>query len=204
MRKTLVLLLISALFLSMAIAQQKEKITLSLYGGPSSIVKPAFFSDYWKTGFNIGSSFDYELSRLLTVGVSFGYNNFTFNEDRFLEDFGVFRGFAIVGPSIRIYTISGILRVTVIKIEESLSPYVFGGLGFFRLSHGDNTRPNDISNARISFDQQSAACVLSGAGVEVPVDEISGLFFEGNYTIGFTKSENTSYLTGKIGVFLML
>lgn len=205
MYRITVTLLVIGLFAATAVGQEEKKATLSLSGGLSFPSQPRVFSDYWKMGFNFGAGLGYALSPFLSLSGSFDYNNFAFNEEGFLKDYGISGyGITVSGASATIISVLGNLKVSLTPAMESVSPYFLGGIGFFSVSTSDVTVSAGGSSATAKGDSESAFSVLFGAGLDIPAGEATKVFLQVAYGIGFTKVDNTNYLPLKAGVTLKL
>jgi hypothetical protein len=203
MNRTKIALLALGLLASTAFGQEEKRATLSLSGGVSFPSQPSVFSDYWKMGFNFGASLGYALSPFLTIGGSFDYNNFAFDEEGFLKNLGASGyGITVSGASASIISVMGNLKVSL--TPASVSPYFFGGLGFSRISLSDATISGGGESATVKFGSNSVFSVLFGAGLDIPAGKATKVFLQGAYGIGFKENGNTNYLPVKFGVALKL
>lgn len=174
-----------------------------LNSGVSIPAAPDAFSDYRKMGLNLGGGMGYPLTSNLTLQGYVDYNNFTFDEERFLADRGRLgeRGVSIDGGAATILTISGNLKVSVPSSTARIAPFFTGGVSFFKRSISDVS----ISGTRfkVEFDDIDSATAFSigfGAGLDVNLSDHVALFIEGKYAIGFTEDESTQYVPVKLGL----
>lgn len=200
-----VLLLVAAVVVSTATAQEEKKLVLSLSGGLSFPSQPQDFSDYWNMGFNVGAGIGYSFSPSLSLGGSFDYSNFSFDADALLHKAG-FAGYgiSISGGSASIITVHANLKFSLIPQGASVSPYLLGGLGFFSLSASDVKVSYQGLNATVSPGSESAFSIHFGAGLDIPIAQTTDLFLQLAYGIGFTEDKSTNYLPVKSGVFFKL
>ena len=174
---------------------------LFLSGGISIPSSPKAFSDYWNLGIGFGGGIDYALSSNLSITASVEYNNFSFNESGFLNDYGVsVSGISITGGSAHIFTAQGGIKVMLVNTPNVIAPYLIGTIGFFNLSSSDIEISYQGSSIKFSSESESAFSFNTGIGVKIPASENMDVFVEGRYAIGFTSNESTSYIPIRLGL----
>lgn len=184
-----------------AFAQGTNKPEFYGNSGISFPIGPDEFSDYWRMGFNFGGGIGYPISPNLSLVGYFDFNNFRFDDDKYLRDYG-FAGYgiSISGGEASIITLSGNLKATLHTTTSSVHPYLWGGIGFFKLSIGDITIYGPGGAVSVEGDSESAFSVLVGGGIDFVIGERMDLFIEGKYVIGFTEGESTQMFPVKFGI----
>jgi opacity protein-like surface antigen len=170
-------------------------------GGMSFPLKPDAFSDHWEMGFNIGAGFGFEIAPPLSLLALVDYNYLPFNKDQFLKDLG-FSGsnVSVSGHATSILTVTGGIKILVTPSSSEPEVYLLGGIGFFRVSISKGTTLYQGRTGTLCERNESAFSAHFGAGVDVPVGEVTYIFLQASYGIGFTKVEATNYMPLKFGV----
>ena len=183
-------------------AQEPNKVELYGNSGISFPAGPDEFSDYWKMGFNLGGGIGYPLTPNFVLIGYFDFNSFKFDDDAFLEDYGLGgSGLSVSGGEASVITLSGNLKINLQTSSSQARPYLIGGIGLFKLSVSDMTIYDRFGGfAKTEGDSETAFSVLLGAGIDFAVGERMDLFFEGKYAIGFTEDESTQVLPIKLGL----
>lgn len=181
--------------------EQMKKVSYSVNAGLSLPSAPDDFSDFWKTGFNIGGAIGYPLEANLAFQACLDYSSFTYDKDRYLSDYG-FPGLNIIidGGNTSIFTASANLKVMLSPHGSFVSPYFIGGLGFLRLSLSDMTRSFQGDIYGLKGASETAIAVFFGAGFDFVINERVIFFAEGKYGVGFTEDESTQYFPIKFGL----
>ena len=184
---------------------QNQKIEVHLIGGVSFPSQPDQFTDYWNFGYNIGGGFGYRFSRTFSSSVLLNYNNFPFNEGKLLRELGIEgMGIEVDGGSSIIITLSGSVKARFIDDPNSFSPYLVGGMGYFKLATSDVKLTYGYQSETIKSESESAFNILFGGGIEVPIGMNKYFFFELNYGLGFTNENYTGYIPVKLGFIILL
>jgi len=205
MKKYLLLLIIPTLLINLSFAQDAKKIQLFLSGGISIPSSPTEFTDYWNLGFNGGAGIGYVFSPNFSANAYFDFNTMALNEDNFLGDLGAPSGVSIDGGSINIITVMANVKGNLIAKPKSISPYFKVGIGLFSLSATDVT----VSYMGVSMTEsldasEEALGLIFGGGIDFPVSPNILIFIEGNYCVGFTEDESTSFIPIKGGLIILL
>jgi len=184
-----------------AFGQGTNGLELYLNSGISFPSNPDEFADYWSTGFNFGGGAGYSVDPNLTLVAYFDYNDFNFDDERFLEDYG-FTGYgiSITGGEASSITLSGNLKVTLLPSPEPVRPYLLGGVGWTRISIGDVTIYGPGGSVTVEGESETAFSVLLGAGIDFTLTEGMDLFIQGGYSIAFTEEESTEIFPVKLGI----
>ena len=180
---------------------QVKRSTLSFNSGFSLPSAPVEFSDYWKSGFNFGAALEYPLSPKVIFQGCLNYNRFPLNEDQFLSEDGLSGlDISIDGGAASIITVSGNLKAPLSIQGSSVSPYLVGGLGIFRLSVSDITVRYQGQSGRVDGASETALLFIFGTGLDFTISPKVNMFFEIKYGIGVTEGESTKYFPVKIGL----
>jgi opacity protein-like surface antigen len=180
---------------------QAKKPSFFVNAGFSIPSAPDEFSDYWKTGFNIGGGIGHSLTPNVQFQGIVEYNSFGFDGDKLLEDYGYGgTGISVSGGTASIVTASANLKTLLSAGKSSSTPYFIGSLSFFRLSTSDATVSYMGMSETVDGDSETAAGVAFGAGINIEMNPNMNLFIEGKYGVGFTENESTQYLPLKVGL----
>jgi len=205
MNKSISFLIIISCLLSnnlTAQAQYDNKTAYYINSGLSIPSAPDGFSDWYKVGFNFGGGISYPLTDVFSLRGYYAFNSFKFDEDPFLEDFGLSGlGIEIDGGSFTIIQGTANLKISLPTSPDSkANPYFTGGIGFMRSSIGDITATFVGGSLSQDGDSETAFSIDFGAGLDITINGKTALFFEGTYTIGFTEDESTQYFPIRIGI----
>lgn len=201
MSRLIVPLCIIVVFIQTSFAhEQMKKVSYSVNTGFSLPSAPHDFSDFWKTGFNIGGAIGYPLEAKLTFQACVDYNSFTYDKDRYLRDYD-FPGLEILidGGNVSIVTASANLKGMLLPQGSFVSPYFLGGLGLFRFSLSDMTMSSQGQSQTLKGTSETAIGVFFGAGFDFAINRRVNFFAEGKYGVGFTEDESTQYFPIKFG-----
>ena len=182
-----------------------QHIEVHLIGGIPFPSQPKMFTDYWHFGYNLGGGFGYRFTPIFSATVLFNFNNFPFNDDKFLRDLGMEgSGVEVNGGSTIIITVTGVAKARFTESYNKLSPYLVGGFGYFSITTSDVKLSYGYQSETIENESESAFNFLFGAGLEVPIGMNKYFFIELNYGQGFTKEDHTGYIPLKIGFIISL
>lgn len=165
-----------------------KKASIFANSGLSFPSAPKGFSDSYNMGWNLGAGLEYSVLPLSLISIrgTFDYNNFPLDTD----------DPNIEGGNAGIILISGAMKVAPPLPGLPLKPYLLGEVGYFQFSIADITS----GGIRLPTGYSKAALSLAfGAGVDFSFIPLIDLFVEGNYVIGFTEDENTTYFPIKVG-----
>lgn len=198
-------MIIVLLILSSKVYAQSQKVEIHLIGGISFPSQPELFTDYWNFGYNVGGGFGYRFSSTFSTSLLLNYNNFSFNDNRFLRDLGIGGlGVEVDGGSTSILTITGSAKARIFSEPNSLSAFLTGGFGYFRLSASDVKLSYGNQSETISSESESAISLQFGGGIEVPIGINKFFFIEIDYGLGLTDEEVTGYIPVKLGFIILL
>jgi opacity protein-like surface antigen len=180
---------------------QDEDASVFINTGFSIPTAPDEFSDYWKTGFNIGGGIGFPIIRNLRFQVDLEYNSFAFDEDTFIDDLSYGgTGISISGGTASILTAAVNLKALIPTGSYSKTPYLIGGVSFFALSISDGTVRYEQYTRTIGGDSDPAIGLSLGAGISFVMNPNMNIFIEARYGIGFTEDEDTQYIPFKVGL----
>ena len=190
-----------------ASSQDASKADLYIAGGLALPSGPEDFRDNWNLGLNLGGGIGFSLSSAVSIAFSGEYAFFPIDETEMLKKAGASGtgvSVTIDGGTLSILTLAGNVKLLLIPTPGSTAPYFVAGAGFFSLSASDArisaSYLGSSSSVTVKFDNESAFYASVGAGMDIPMNEKTSVFFEGRYSIGFTKGENTSYIPIKAGI----
>jgi len=181
-------------------AQKTSKFEVYGDAGISFPIGPENFSKYWKMGFNFGGGvgYRYPLNSDVTLITDFGFNRFSLNRDKMLQDMGwVDHGTSISGGDIAIITFSENLKAIVPTSSTKVTPYLCGGAGLLIFSVNDIVSNDGEIEGKGHF--KALFSILLGGGTDIAIGERTDLFIEGKY-IGFTGYVNRQIFPIKIGI----
>lgn len=195
-----VILLASMLVLLAAPAGAQTYVSFG--GGGSLPVVPSSFRDLWNPGWNVGAMLDARLTESLIFHPVLLYTEFGLDDDALLADFGLPReGAEVGGGKFQSFYLGANLKYAF-GGEGRLSPYVYGGAGFFHATiEAVRIRSGSVGN--VSFeDFDDALGVSGGVGADVYVTEEVGAFVTAGLIYGFTSGDDHAYVPVMIGVRL--
>lgn len=167
-------------------------------GIPSS---PNEFSDYWKTGLNIGGGIGYPASKNLDIIAMFNYSSFSFNGEKFINDAGYGGyGFEIDGGTASFLTLNVDLKVALASGDASVRPFIVGGACLFKMSIKDATVRLQGQSETVAGDDETKLGISIGAGFDVMLNQQMSLYLAARYAVGFTEDESTTYFPLNIGL----
>jgi opacity protein-like surface antigen len=204
MYKTKLLLFVIFYFANISYTQAQNKINIYFEGGVSFPSHPKIFSDYWSTGYIIGTGIGYTLSPTWSISGSIHYNRFSLDDEGFLRSYG-FGGLGIQtsGGSAKIVTILSNLKYTLLAETKSLAPYIIGGIGYMGIATSDiefYMAGTDVVRGR----SESAFSFFLGTGLILPATKETRYFIQVSYGIGLTKNDNTHIVPIKAGIIFSL
>lgn len=185
----------------MLLVQRTNKLEAYGNSGISFPTGPDEFTNYWKIGLNFGGGIGYTVSPNFTLVGYLGFNNFRFDDESFLRNYGLSGyGISVSGGEASIITISGNLKIILQTNLSSVYPYFCGGIGFFKLSINDAIVYGPGGSSIVKGNSESTFSFLFGAGIDFVIGKRTDLFIEGKYVIGFTKGESTQMFPIKLGI----
>lgn len=200
--KRIVLCLVLCAFAGSAQAQGTRKLTVNFGLGPAFPISPEGFTDLWNAGPTVGTGISYALTPVLAAMVILDFGMFTLNENKALRQSGFTIG-DIAGGRITILSGTANLKATVLPDATGIRPYVFGGVGIYRMSVGDaglrfNGEPYDIGF--VVPESETTQMLQVGLGLDIPAGGKVELFIEGRYVIGFTEGDSRTTIPVRFGI----
>ena len=201
--KSICILFVLVFTSSIAFAQEEDSVDqvdeggeFYISGGLSFPTQPSEFENYWNKGFNISVGFGYSISPEFLMDIHLDYNNFSFNEDKFLNEFG-FTGLNIdlSGGTGSIFILALNFKAYLVTTPYSVSPYLIGGFGSIYNFTDDVTATSGEKSATIPGGYGFGMALPLGCGVDIPLyesiyGEIIFIYLEGKYVLGFTGAES--------------
>lgn len=205
MRKLLLVLVIVALCLSAAQAQENKIIPIIYGGGGLGIpMAPSTFSDYWKSGPTFSGGLGLQFSPKAEVIARFNYNTFPLDTDKLLEGF---TGVTVDGLDFQTYEFLADLKYIFNGGTETTTFfYLIGGIGFAGYKFTDVTVSGGGSSLTLPASEFSDSSFLlsSGLGLDIMVSPTIGFWVEPRITVVTTEGESTGYLPLRAGFKVML
>lgn len=226
MRRMRILILLTAMMMGVAIAQEGGGLEVSLTAGTVLPSSPMTFANYWTAQYGGGLRAGFPLSESVSLIGSLEYYSFTMNETGvkdgfntdYVRDIWIFDR-VTMSPSAdqsSVLALSANLRVAPSPRSGLLSPYFIAGLGVMRVSMSEismpvtsvltiNTNTIDMTaQNRIVGGDQTAVLLQSGLGVNFKISDSFNAFVEARYAIGFTEGHSTSYIPLSVGMKVRL
>jgi hypothetical protein len=119
---------------------QSKRPIYTISGGVALPSQPKSLNDSWNGGWHIGGGIGYPVTPSLTVGGEFSYSHLPFDAEAVIGSrSGYYPWIKVVGNSATIITGNCRVKINLVAPTKSswLSPYFFGGLGWFRLTLGE-------------------------------------------------------------------
>jgi opacity protein-like surface antigen len=183
------------------------------------------FSEFWKTGINVGAGLIYKFNNHLSVVTDFNYSNFVFNKNKLRQDVAnFFADLSVIGlssipfnsaameinqGSIQMYQVVANLKAQVSM--EFFRPYIIGGAGYLRINQAPiNINYYDEPYADvfqpISFYDQipgankDALVLNGGVGILFYLNKKFQPFIQASYTYANTQPDKTIYYPIRFGL----
>jgi len=162
---------------------------------------PEEFTDYWKTGFNIGCGIGAPQSNNVTFIGAINYTSFSLNDDKLLGDNSLNGyGYNIDGGAASTLTTFADFKFSFTSDGSKAAPYLLCGVGIFRLAFSDATISYQGQYARLDGDSETKLGIEIGTGLDIDIDTRTSLSLGAKYVIGFTEDEDTQYFPLQIGL----
>jgi opacity protein-like surface antigen len=193
--KAILILMMAVLAMSgIVLAQEKPKITYYVSAGIAVPSAPDEFSDYWRTGLNIGGGVGFPISNNVQLVPTLSYSNCGFDVDRFLLDSGVGDfGYDINGGDASLTTLNADFRFSFNTAQGKVVPYVVGGAGIFWLSIDDALLSYQGYTIRVNGESETKVGIDFGAGIDFSAGPRTNISIGGRLVVGFTEGDNTQY-----------
>lgn len=193
-----VLLVVFVLSLGSVFAQTR-KPQIEVFGGLAIPLAPDGFKDYYKMGFS--GHGQYVIFPSPKLGVSFGaaYEKFTFDGDKFVEDYfgGSIEGLDVTGSASVIELGVG-LRPYLSPVESNTQMFLFGMATY-------NFLKTEASISYMGYedsvsDDLNKVGLAAGAGLELPAGTSMNLILQGVFRFIFTSEEDFGGTTQFVGI----
>lgn len=200
MKKIIFCLVLITLILSCESVHADSKFELRLGVGVAKLSKPQYYTDYAHVGPSVHAGLSYQMTSFLGLLISVDFHRNVLDKEKLRENLftqGTIGGYdEIRGGNSSVLSLSANTLFYIVPRASVLPVYVLGGGGYFKLT----TDQMMIGNTAIPKQSEIAWTVVGGAGIDVPLSTVFALFFEGKYGIGYTKAEQSHYLSGTIGM----
>jgi hypothetical protein len=185
------LLVLFVISLNSVLAQGIRKPQFEVFAGVGIPLSPEDFKDYYKVGFS--GHAQYVLFPAPKLGIAFGaaYEKFTFDGDKFLEDYG-FSGTGVdVTGSASVVELGIGVRPYLTPMESNNQFFLFGMATFNFLSEKAEVSYQGLSaSADTSYNKFGLA---AGAGFEFPAGTSINIIIQGVFRFIFTESYKDEY-----------
>ena len=183
---------------SNGVGQEEARREISAGVGISIPIAPETFTYQWNTGFNLGGSVTTSLSPIVSLGIAVDYSRYG------LDNTKVFvipatptarpRVF-LDGGSANIVSISPVFKAMFSRNREKLSAFALIGAGYHHETIGDLTL-YDIPSGQFEtfYGRSHSALSLSvGLGIDIPINESTGIILQSQFFNAFTENQATQY-----------
>ena len=195
---------------------QARQSQIEIYAGAAFPMAPDEFKDYFKMGYSLHGQYVMFPSPKLGISVGLGYEPFSVDEDKFIED--------ITGYSSGDLDDMGIdyemdLGLSIMELCVGVRPYLSApeattqlfafGMATYNImkfkSEGSISYYDyyDQYYYEESFDEtetENKFGLAVGGGMEMPLTDTMNLIFQGLYRFIFTEEENTNFLGVTAGI----
>jgi opacity protein-like surface antigen len=196
--KTVRWVLVAVVVVALGLCSQAQESKFSVYlnSGLTVPIFPTSFSNYWKSGVNIGGGLGYALSRYVDLQAYFEHNSFGFNNDflktKLNEAYSPFiTDVSVDGGSFKIITVTANVRASFLAHGKSVRPYFIGGVGLFNMKQGETKDSYTFLGIHyeetIPSQSKTSLAASIGLGVEAMFTPMIGAFAEIRGTIGTIK-----------------
>jgi hypothetical protein len=185
-----------------SVTAQYRKPQIEIFGGLAIPLAPDGFKDYYKMGFS--GHGQYVIFPSPKLGVSFGvaYERFTFNGDKFIDEFeaiyGPVEGLDVTGSASVIELGVGV-RPYLTPVESNTQFFLFG-MGTYNFLK-DELKAEYLGEEIFSgSDDFNKFGLAAGAGLEFPAGTSMNLILQGIFRFIFTSEEDTGGTTQFVGI----
>ena len=198
MSKSLLVFFLILTLSGISLGQNRPEPAIYAHSGfsiPGSM--PCYFPGYWKSGLNFGIGIGIPLGTNFILQSFFAYNNLNLDKDVVLRsETDLFESTDRINNGMAdTYTFSVHLGWFLQNIRCHNKPYLSAGFGVLKLNIPELIVNDDIFDGK----KQNAFCIMFGVGYDYKLNDRFGLFFQGDYVIGFTSEKNISYVPIRIG-----
>ncbi len=162
---------------------------------------PNEFSDYWKTGINLGGGVGFPITRNLSFVGNLLHTRFSFDGEKLMADNGMGGyGFYFEGGTTSITTFFGDFKMELGSNPGKVTPFLMGGAGLFFVTIRETTMQYQNQFETIPGGDETKLGIDLGGGVDIALSPRTKLQLGMKYIVGFTDIENTSYFPIMIGL----
>ena len=197
-------LIFTLLFFVSNVFAQGRSSQIEIFAGAAVPLSPDSFKDFYKVGGSIHGQYVFFPSP--TVGISFGaaVEAFTFDGDKFLEDFGFTEAGIDVNGEATIVELGIGIRPYLTSPETSTQFYVFG-MGTFNAVEAKATVTDAFGQEEEVKSKEEKIGIAAGGGLELPAGERINILIQGLVRFIFTdeifgQEEVTTFVGVTLGV----
>jgi len=173
MKTILTALLLMVFYPSPSNAQSLTPISISLGAGPTSFQQQRYF-EHWKSAYNVGLGFDYDLSNSWAIGADFTFNHATY-EPYFYNKL-LNADHPTYGPDLTMWTCSATATFLILSRDSFIHPYISVGCGLFSQIPGEIDRSQGPSPSLEVVEEMTRIDLEAGLGAEVRVHKSVAAF----------------------------
>jgi hypothetical protein len=198
-RFVIVILLVLFVVSLTSVFAQSRKPQIELFGGVAIPLAPDGFKDYYKMGFS--GHGQYVIFPSPKLGVSFGaaYEKFTFDGDKFIEDYfgGQIEGLDVTGSASVIELGVGV-RPYLTPVESNTQFFLFG-MATYNFLKSEATASYQGFEESVSDDLNKFG-LAAGAGLELPAGTSMNIILQGVFRFIFTSDDEMGGTTQFVGI----
>lgn len=159
-----------------------------------STLSKLFFSDYWKSGFNINAGLAYPLSSKISIMLEVNYSSFAFDVAQVKKGFYGGRNIHVEDGELTTISINGSVKYSFPVFQKIGTPYLIGSAGLMSINSDKFYALLDAySNVSYSFSKSNVLTSAFGGGIDIPGGDKSGIFIDVRVVVGFTESKVGMY-----------
>ncbi len=193
MKRITAVFIIMVLFSANLFAQQVDKPSVFIYGGPSIPLSPKDFTDTWVIGYNAGLGLDRPLKDNYFLQIAFDFDYHTLSHRDWRNNYrdkdgkplpGVVSStnihyiYSLIGHSSSMVNAQVNLKRKFLD-KKKLRPYIIGGVSFLVENRSQlEVFQGEYFYLSVPGKMKFGAGVNTGLGIEFPTDKLYGLFLE--------------------------
>jgi hypothetical protein len=180
---------------SIGLGQEEVRREISAGVGISIPMGPESFTYQWNTGFNLGGMVTSSISPVVSLGIAVDYSRYGFDINKLLVAPPERPQVVVSGGAANIISITPVFQARFSRNREKLAAFALVGLGYHHESTGDLTL-YDIPSGQFEIfygTSHSAVSLSAGLGIDIPVNESTGIILQSQFFNAFTENQATQY-----------